>query len=497
MRLRFIYLVLASASVALAGCASTGRQTVLPEAAPQGAQQSTANQGSEVVAGVNQVAPEEPTGNLELGQVLALALLGNPELAVFAYGVRAAEAQALQAGLLPNPQLEIEIGEYDRDGEGFDSSEATVQLGQLFELGRKRHWRVRMAEIEGELAGWDYESKRLDVLTSTAQYFIAVVAAQQRLELAQSTVELAEQTSQAVTARVQAGKEPMLQASKAAAELEMARLGVVEAGNDLDVSRRRLASMWGSEQPRFQTVEGDLGTVLDSIPTMEMLRPGLSGSPALARWEAELRLRLAVLSSETAARVPDLQASVGLQRFREDDTDSVTFGIGVPLPLFNRNQGNIAAARLHLERLAAEKKSIETALALELATAHATLTAAHKKAMTLQAKVVPAMQEASEAAHEGYEQGKFGFLEMLDSQRGLFTARGKLLNALSAYHTAAADIQKITGTSLAPGTGLAHFSDLSRRSEAETEAGGGQGFGEARPTRDVPHSSGELSGTRN
>jgi len=449
MRLRIVcHTLLSGAALALvAGCAATTRQTTLPEPRPLGAQYATT--GRDAPGGrEDQQSPIEPTETLALRQALALALLRNPDLAAFSHDVRAAEARTLQARLLPNPELELEVEEYDRDGEGFDSAEAALVLGQLFELGGKRRRRARVAEVESELAGWDYESKRLDVFTLTARRFVAVIAAQRRLELDRSTVELAEKTSQAVAERVTAGKEPPLQASKAAAELEMARMGVLDAENDLDVSKTRLAAMWGAAQPNFQAVHGDLDNVLESLPTMEVLRSRLSSNPDLARWNAELRLRKAVLSSEKAARMPDLEASLGLQRFEEDGTDSLSFGIGLPLPLFDRNQGNIAAAMHDLAKAEAERKAAETARAAELVEAYADLTSAHGRALTLRARVVPAMQETFDAAHEGYRQGKFGFLDMLDAQRGLFEANGALVDALSDYHTAVAEIQRITGTSI-------------------------------------------------
>ncbi len=389
----------------------------------------------------------EPTGSLTLQQALALALLRNPELAAFSYEVRATEARMLQAQLRPNPELEMELGEYGRDGEGFDSAETSVSLGQVFELGGKRHWRTRMAQAQGELAGWDYESKRLDVLTSAARRFAAVLAAQRRLELAQFFVELAEKTSHAVVERVKAGKEPPFQATKAEAELEMARLRVSEAQNGLALARKKLATMWGSVHPKFQTVQGELDRILGSVPPIESFRSQLPRTPELARRESEIRLREARLASEKAARFPDLQASVGFARFQEDDTTAFSVGIGLPLPLFDRNQGNIAAAKHDVAKARAEGLAVETARVAELAEAHADLVLTHQRVLTFRSKVVPAMEEAFEAAHEGYRQGKFTFLDMLDAQRGLFEAKGALVDALADYHAAVATLQRIAGTS--------------------------------------------------
>jgi cobalt-zinc-cadmium efflux system outer membrane protein len=435
------------AGVLITGCAATGRLSTIPEARPLGAQYPSTGQPGQQRG---EVTPKSsaPTGELKLEQALATALLRNPDLEAFSYEVRAAEARILQARVLPNPELELELEEYDRGGEGFDSSETAVVLGQLFELGGKRRWRTRVAEAESELAGWDYESMRLDVFTETAQRFTAVIAAQKRVDLSRSAVELAEKTSNAVSERVKAGKEPPLQASKSEAELEMARMDALEAENALGIARKKLAAMWGAEQADFEMAAGSLDRVLGAIPSLAALRSRLSRNPDLARWEVELRLRQATLSSERAARIPDLQASVGYQKFEEDGTDALAFGVGVPLPLFDRNQGNIAAAGHELSKAEAERSATELTLAAELAETHASLTGSRQRVITLRDKVVPAMEQAFGAAHEGYKQGKFGFLDMLDAQRGLFEAKGALVDALSDYHTALTEIQRITGTSI-------------------------------------------------
>ena len=443
------YILLASAVAALGtGCASLPRDTELPQARPLGAEYKTIARTPDAASTAVSGANLETTDAITLEQALALALMRSPELEAFSHAVLAAQALAFQSTLWPNPKVEVGVSEFDRGGESFDAAEIEVVLGQRLELGGKRGWRARAAKAEGELAGWDYESKRLDVFTETAQRFTEVIAAQCRLELAKSAAALAEQTSEAVGERVKAGKEPPVQATKAVAELEMARLDALDAENGLVVSRRKLAAMWGAEQPHFQNVVGHFDRIIDALPSVEMLRLRLSSNPDLARGNAELNLRQAALASEKAERVPDLEASIGLQRFEEDGTDALAFGVGFPLPLFDRNQGNIAAAQHDLAKAEAARRATEIALAADLANAHGTLRSAHGRALTLRSKVLPAMEEAFAAAREGYRQGKFGFLDMLDAQRGLFDARGALVDALADYHAAVAGIQRITGTSI-------------------------------------------------
>src|SRR5437660_1513548 len=116
---------------------------------------------------------QEPTAVLTLPQALALALLQNPELRAFAWEVRVAEARTLQAGLRPNPELGLDIENVAGTGafQGGRSAETTLRLSQVIELGGKRARRLRVAALERDLAAWDYETKRVEVLTAVAQAF--------------------------------------------------------------------------------------------------------------------------------------------------------------------------------------------------------------------------------------------------------------------------------------------------------------------------------------
>jgi cobalt-zinc-cadmium efflux system outer membrane protein len=423
------------------GCATTPTVTPQPSLPPSEPLESAPRPASHT-------PPLPINGSIRIDQALALTLLQNQVLAAFSLDVGAAEARVQQARLRPNPQLEIELEEFNRDGAGMDSSELVVSLGQLVELGGKRRWRTRVAQAEGKLAGWDYEAMRLDLINATAQRFMAVVIAQRRVELTAAAVVLSEETTRAVGERVKAGKEPALQAAKSEAELQLVRMAALGAAGELDISRRRLASMWGSELPAFSAAIGELDAALDTPLSLSVMRAQLPRNPNLARWDAEIQLRETSLSSARAARIPNMKARIALQRYQEDETDALAFGVGIPLPLFDRNQGNIRAATLELDRIRTERTAMEVALASDLAASYTAWTTAHQRVNALRNNVVPAMEEAFAAAQEGYRQGKFRFLDMLDSQRVLIDTKAGLLDALSAYHIARANVQRITGTTI-------------------------------------------------
>jgi len=118
--------------------------------------------------------PDDPTGVITLRDAVALALINNPKLKAFSLDIRAAEARKLQAGLLPNPEIGVKVEEFGGTGDraGFDSSETSIQIGQLIELADKRSKRTYLAALEKDLTELDFKSKRLDVMSEVARTFI-------------------------------------------------------------------------------------------------------------------------------------------------------------------------------------------------------------------------------------------------------------------------------------------------------------------------------------
>ena len=99
----------------------------------------------------------QPSGALSFQQAIVLTLKHNPELATYAWTIRSKEIDQIEAGLLPNPEIAVGIG--------FRSAETTIALSQLIELGDKRMKRRQLASTDRDLARWDYEVKRVDLLS--------------------------------------------------------------------------------------------------------------------------------------------------------------------------------------------------------------------------------------------------------------------------------------------------------------------------------------------
>jgi len=213
----------------------------------------------------------------------------------------------------------------------------------------------------------------------------------------------------------------------------------------LTLARTALAALWNSEQSEFQIASNSFGKVRKMLPALDVLRIQLAANPELTEQQAEIRTHQAVLEAAQAERIPNLTLAAGVQRYEEDRTHALIFGVGVPLPLFDRNQGNIAAARHELAKARAEERSVAIGLSSRLNATYIRLCAAHRRVLALQAKVVPAMQEAYNATHSGYREGKYDLMLVLDAQHTLFAAKRDMVDALADFHTALNDLEQLTG----------------------------------------------------
>jgi cobalt-zinc-cadmium efflux system outer membrane protein len=400
-------------------------------------------------------AVDNPTGDLALRDAVALALLHSPDLAAFAWETRAREARILRALRRPNPVVDVAVQDFGASQEAGDPTlqpiqrQTTIQLSQLVELGGKRTAREKLASLDRDLATWDYEVARVDVLTQVSHAFLAVLAAQETAAVAAQTRQLLEQVQQSVALRVEAGVVSPVEEIRARTSLGLVRVDEDRAVRALDASRRRLAGFWGAE-PAFRTALGDLGAV-PALPAVDSVKARLAANPDIARWAAEIARRQAAVTLERARAVPDVSISAGYRRYTAIDSQAFVVGGSIPLPLFDRNRGGIAEAESRVAKAYEERRAAEARATAMLTDAYRALSGAHAEVLMLREQVLPGSRQAFEAVSEGYRLGRFGYLEVLDAQRMLVTATARYASAAAEYHAAAADVERLIGEPLHAG----------------------------------------------
>ena len=402
-------------------------------------------------AGGAETAPlPEPTGEVRLRDALALALQRSPDLTSFSWQLRAAEAREVQAGLRPNPEVSFLTEDIGVSGQtrGVDQAQMTLELGQLIELGGKRAARVEVAARGRDLAAWDYEIARIDVLARTAQAFAGVLVAQEQVGLADENVELAGAVVDAVGVRVRAGSTSSVEQTKADVAVASARVELDEARRALEVARGELAATWGSTTPTFARAVGRLDH-LTPVPPLAVLEARIDDSPGVARWTTELAERQATIDLERARAVPDVTATGGYRRLFDPDENTFVVGFSIPLPVLNRNEGAIAEAEHRLQQARSDQQSTRVRVTTAIDDAYQALSTARNQITTLDRDVLPGARQAFTMLNEGYREGRFSYLEVLDAQRTLIGARAQRVRALGDHQRAVVTLERLLGEPVA------------------------------------------------
>lgn len=385
--------------------------------------------------------------DLTLAQAMALTLERNRELASFEKEIAALGGATLQAGLWRNPELAIDVEDIGASAAQGLQRFTTIRLGQLIELGGKRTARVSAASLAQEIARHEYEAKRVEILARVADAFIEVLGAQERLDLTEQNLRLAQNALGAAAKRVRAGKAAPVEETKSGVAQASARIELEQTRRELTATRKKLSLLWGDPAAQFGQARGSLATTV-RLPELATLIERVRNSPAALSGATRVEQRKALLGLEQARRVPDITVNAGVRRYSESRDHTMLVGIAIPLPLFDRNQGNLREAHARLNKAEDEHTATSLSLQSELAQTYEAVAAAEHQIGVLRDEILPAARTAFDLANRGYELGRFSFLEMLDAQRTLFQNQALYLQALVSYQKLVNELERLIAAPL-------------------------------------------------
>lgn len=386
--------------------------------------------------GVEQIEAATP---LTLQKAVALALEANLDLTVAQREIEAVEGQVIQGRVRPNPELA-----YSLEDQRTPTRTQSVQINLPIELGGKRAARIAAAERGRDVAVEELNTRRVEIRAAVVAAFFETLAAQERAALAQASVDLAKRATDAVAKRVAAGKVSPVEETKARVAEAGVRVELAQAQSEQRNARARLASLLGANPPRFTLVSGNVEE-LPAVPSLDNVQQRLSTSPTLRRMQLEVERRRSLVDVERSKRIPDVTFSLGVKRPTELQRNQLLFGVSVPLPLFDRNQGNLLEALKREDKARDELQALNIRVSTDVLQARERLESIRREVDVLQQDVLPGAKSAYDAATVGFENGKFNFLEVLDAQRTYFAAKSQYLKALAEAHRTAADIDRVLG----------------------------------------------------
>lgn len=414
-----------------------------------------ADQSSAATYGWHSAAPPldtgslgSPSGTITFREAVSRSVAYSPNIKAAYAEIEAKHGEAFQASRRLNPELALNVENLPNwGGLAAEDSSESLQLSQTLELGGKRLARLNAASLEASIAGWDYEVARLQAATDAAQLFVDVIASQERVAILRDFVSVAHKTRSAVDARVKGGSASPIELDRAKVSVATAQASLAADEARLRATRDQLSALWGNSHATFTSAAGRLGRDR-SAPSLDEVNAFLEANPAMARWGDTIGHRYAVLEVERSKAIPNITIGAGVRRFETDSSTGVIGGISLPLPLFDRNEGAIAAAEHRIARAQFEAHAVRTQLTGMLIAALGALATADAQARAIESQVLPAAQSAFSRTRTGYEEGKFDLLNVLDTQRTLFEARRELVNARADYEKARVQVEALIGRDL-------------------------------------------------
>ncbi len=378
---------------------------------------------------------------LRLEQALQQALQKHPAIQTAQWRTEAAKGQIRQASLWPNPVIEVEAEEWSS---GQSPGGLFYRLSQDILLGRKLNRQVQFARRAYEATQYEAFAIQLTVAQQLTEAYFNTLVAHRRMQLAEQLSGLASRLYATITSMVEAGKLSPVEQQRVRAEKARAEAQFLEARRSYNVARTQLAAALG--QPVLpDVILEDLLDTLRAPPAYDLLTERLRAHPLLQQLEALQKAALAQERLERARRWPDIGITVGTQQLADTPQRFLTGGFTLPLPLFHRNQGAIQAARATYQATVAEWQNAWIALETSLQATYSRLSSTYREFQLLRQEALPAAEQAYEAIREGYQQGKFNVLDVLDSQRTFFEIQMQYVDVLARYHRTYIQLQALTG----------------------------------------------------
>lgn len=379
---------------------------------------------------------------ITFSEALARAEAQAPSLVDAQAAVDAARGRTRQAGLIPNPELRLEVENFSGSGlyNGLDVADTTLALGQTIELGGKRRTRIAASQADVVAAEVGLAIARADLNNNVRQLFADALASREQVLLAEAALQRARDLADVAQTLVDVGREPplrSLRARSAAAEAEAALSLRIAEDN---AARANLAARLGDTIPPSRVI----GTFEDLTLAPSPVDPSLTLDVRLT--EAASEAARAVVRRERASAYSDVTVELGARQFRDTGDTAAVFGLSAPIPIFNRNQGNVAAARSDVIATSARRLQALADAAQRIREADTALTAARARVETLEGSAVPAAAEALDLARAGFEAGRFSLLDVLDAENAYASAQSSLIEALRDLSVAAAALERATIT---------------------------------------------------
>lgn len=380
-------------------------------------------------------AAVEAAPGTTLEELVALAEASSPALRQAAAEVESMRGKAYQAGLYPNP-----VASGGATQLAGDESQYFAALSQ--EIVTKRKLQLDQAAVCREVvqAEFRYVRTRFELLTAVRQGYFVTLAAQRRMEVLTRLVDIAGKSQQATSRLQEAGEGTRSDTLLFEIELEKAEVGLENAETKWRATERQLVAILGLRDLQLSRIRGDLTESLEGVATQVLLDGFVPYNADVQFAEQEVERNRFLLQRAIVQPFPNVTIYGGYQYQVQPLHNMGMLQASVPLPFWNKNEGNIASANAQIFKAQATVEQVQNLIAKQMADAAGRYRIADQQARRYEQKIIPKAREGVKIMQEGFAQGQFDFLRLLQTQRALVDANLGYIDALEARWAAAAEL---------------------------------------------------------
>src|ERR1700733_4449243 len=390
--------------------------------------------------------PVSEQKTITLEELQQMALQNNPTFAQSAANVQAAEGRKKQSGLYPNPTVgypggQIRGGSFHGGEQGFFIQQDIVLNGRL---GLNR----TISDQELKQAETEAEEQKVRVFTNVRMSYIQALAAQQTLELRQNLSKLADDAVQTSHQLANVGQADAPDGLESEVEAQQADLAVTLAEQNQQRIWKALSAVVGNVRLPLMRLEGKLEDT-PPVNADELVEKIANDRPAVRIAEIGVKRAEASLARAKRESIPDLQIRGGMEQNGEllSEPSGKPVGlqgfadVGVRIPIFNRNQGNVATANAVVERAKHEVERVKLVLRERAASVVQNYTFSQTAVDRYKNQMIPRAQKAYEMYAKKYREMAAAYPQVLIAQRTLMQLEVSYITALETFGTSSVSLQ--------------------------------------------------------
>ena len=403
------------------------------------------------VSGIQaQETPAVSKRSITLTEALEIFMRQNLELVAARYDIETADAEKLTARLRPNPQITVGTSDLPVNFSGPFIKEQTYDYGvsRTIELGGKRSKRIDVANANSELARGQFQMAVWQMTNDLKRKFYTVVLNQSLLNLARENQTTFAEIVKHTTELVNAGEISGLDLERVEVEKLKFDTDLANSERDYEVALRDLRFALGGD---YRAMDIEVAGTIDYEPYQfshdELLDMALAARPDLKAAKLSERAADANIRLQDAQRIPDLTLAGGLEQV-PSGTSSYTFGVGIELPISNRNQGERAKALIEKRKAQNQAQILTNQVLSDVDKALIAFQMQKRRVDLYRTGVITKVNDIQNMTQIALKAGESSTLDLLDAIRTRRDTLAGFYQTLFDYQISLLDLELATATPL-------------------------------------------------